>query len=126
MNERTEQSMGSEEQTLTPFQRQVYQVVAQIPVGRVMTYQGLAQAVGCRSCQAVGQALKRNPFAPVVPCHRVIKSDLTIGGFAGDRSGEAVQRKLALLAAEGVEFVHGRLQEPQRVLVLPYMGTRGR
>jgi len=126
MGERTDQILDREGQALTPFQRRVYQVVAQIPKGRVMTYQGLARAVGCRSCQAVGQALKRNPFAPAVPCHRVIKSDLTLGGFAGERDGEAVQRKLTLLAAEGVGFVNGRLQEPKQVIVLPYMGTKGR
>jgi methylated-DNA-[protein]-cysteine S-methyltransferase len=69
-----------------------------------MTYQGVARAIGCASCQAIGGALKRNPFAPEVPCHRVIKSDLSPGGFFGARQGEALDRKLALLAAEGVVF----------------------
>lgn len=105
-------------QDITPFQRKVYRVVARIPKGRVMTYQGLARAIGCASCQAVGQALKKNPFAPSVPCHRVIKSDLTIGGYAGASDGDQVHRKLALLAEEGVVFVNGRLQDPERVLAL--------
>lgn len=109
-------TIATAEYRATPFQRQVYEAVSQIPAGRVMTYQGLARAIGCRSCQAVGQALKRNPFAPAVPCHRVIKSDLTLGGFAGQRHGEEVVRKLALLAGEGVLFVDGHLQEPERVL----------
>lgn len=123
MLERTEEIVIGQEQGVTPFQRQVYQVVARIPKGRVMTYRGLARAVGCRSCQAVGQALKRNPFAPAVPCHRVISSDLTLGGYAGERDGEALARKLALLAEEGVLFVHGRLQDPARVL--ESLSTRG-
>ncbi len=108
-------TIGAEGHHVTPFQRQVYEAVVQIPEGRVMTYQGLARIIGCGSCQAVGQALKRNPFAPAVPCHRVIKSDLTIGGFVGQRGGEEVGRKLALLAGEGVLFENGRLQEPERV-----------
>ena len=111
--------MALMEQGVTPFQRHVYQVVSQIPKGRVMTYQGLARAVGCRSYQAVGQALKRNPFAPAVPCHRVIKSDYTIGGFAGAREGELVLKKLALLAEEGVLFENGRLKDLEQVLDLP-------
>jgi methylated-DNA-[protein]-cysteine S-methyltransferase len=104
-------------QGITPFQRKVYRAVSEIPKGRVMTYQGLARAIGCASCQAVGQALKRNPFAPSVPCHRVIKSDLTIGGYAGANDGDSVRRKLALLAEEGVLFVNGRLLDPARVFI---------
>ena len=64
---------------------------------------------------AVGQALRRNPFAPEVPCHRVIASDLTIGGFGGHRQGNAIARKLRMLAAEGVRFRNGRLADPGRV-----------
>lgn len=83
-----------------------------------MTYRGLAQAIGCSSCQAVGQALRRNPFAPVVPCHRVIKSDLTPGGFTGKQDHSAIQRKLELLAAEGVVFENGVLRDLDRLLTL--------
>lgn len=118
---------GTAASPVTPFQRQVYQAVARIPKGRVMTYQGLARAIGCGSCQAVGQALKRNPFAPTVPCHRVINSDLTLGGFAGQRQGEEIDRKLALLAGEGVLFANGRLQDPCLVLeALPGKRLAGR
>jgi len=117
---------GPAEHPITPFQRQVYEAVRQIPAGRVMTYQGVARAIGCTSCQAVGQALKRNPFAPAVPCHRVIKSDLSLGGFVGQRHGEEIDRKLALLAGEGVLFVDGHLQEPERVLPsIPPTGAKG-
>lgn len=114
----------SESSTLTPFQRRVYAVVAQIPKGRVMTYQGVARAIGCGSCQAIGGALKQNPFSPFVPCHRVIKTDLTAGGFAGARTGPEVARKLALLAGEGVLFINGRLQDPALVFDPPGQGNQ--
>ena len=100
---------------VTPFQERVYRELTGIPEGRVTTYKLLAEQLGCRSCQAVGQALRRNPFAPKVPCHRVVASDLTIGGFAGDRSGPAIRRKLALLAREGVQFRGGKLVDAARV-----------
>mgnify|MGYP000176877200 CR=1 FL=1 len=101
--------------TITTFQRRVYAVVRSIPRGRVMTYGALARAVGCGSARAVGQALRSNPFAPHVPCHRVIGSDLRVGGFRGRRGGPEVGRKLTLLAAEGVRFVAGKLADPARV-----------
>lgn len=103
----------------TPFQKRVYAALEQVPRGRVITYQQLAKCLGCRSCRAVGQALKRNPYAPEVPCHRVIASDLTPGGFMGRRGGAALRRKLDLLAEEGVEFHTGKLAEPGRIFVFP-------
>ncbi|MDF2530083.1 MAG: hypothetical protein K0Q57_963, partial [Gammaproteobacteria bacterium] len=48
--------------------------------------------------------LKRNPFAPEVPCHRVVKSDLSLGGFYGETSGPQIDKKRKLLLAEGVKF----------------------
>jgi methylated-DNA-[protein]-cysteine S-methyltransferase len=48
----------------------------------------------------VGQALKRNPFAPEVPCHRVVASDGSLGGFHGERQGEMIERKRRLLEEE--------------------------
>jgi methylated-DNA-[protein]-cysteine S-methyltransferase len=56
--------------------------------------------------RAVGQALKRNPFAPVVPCHRVVRSDGSLGGFNGCTSGCEIDRKIKLLAQEGVTFAN--------------------
>jgi len=99
----------------TPFQKRVYAALLRVPRGRVTTYQQLAEHLGCRSCRAVGQALKRNPYAPDVPCHRVIASDLTPGGFMGRRGGTALRRKLDLLAKEGVRFHAGKLAEPERL-----------
>lgn len=80
-----------------------------------MTYKILGDTLGCRCYQAIGQALRRNPFAPEVPCHRVIASNLTIGGFGGETSGERIKSKLSLLAQEGVLFENGHLADPGRL-----------
>ena len=86
----------------TEFEQRVYAATRRIPKGRVTTYQKLASEIGCGSNQAVGQALKRNPFAPEVPCHRVVRTDLTLGGFAGQTQGKEITRKTRMLHEEGV------------------------
>jgi len=99
----------------TAFQRSVYEAVSRIPPGKVSTYAAVAAAIGCGSPRAVGQALKVNPFAPEVPCHRVITSALTLGGFQGSTGKEAVNRKRRLLEQEGVCFTaDGRLEDPSQ------------
>ena len=100
---------------VTAFQQRVYDAVRRIPSGHVSTYGAVARFLGVRSARAVGQALRRNPFAPQVPCHRVIAADLAIGGFNGRRQGAEVRRKLALLAAEGVVFERGQLKDVGRL-----------
>jgi len=82
----------------------------------VITYAALGRRIGCRSPRAIGQALRTNPFAPQVPCHRVIASDLSPGGFNGRTSGAALAKKLRLLATEGVAFNDGHLAEPKRAI----------
>jgi methylated-DNA-[protein]-cysteine S-methyltransferase len=99
---------------VTPFQQRVYDAVSRIPRGKVATYAEIAACLGCGSPRAVGQALKKNPFAPRVPCHRVIAANLTIGGFQGKIAGAAIRRKLQLLEGEGVRFAKGRLDESIR------------
>ena len=101
--------------SVTRFQKRVYEAVSLIPPGRVATYGEVARHIGCGSPQSVGQALKRNPFAPRVPCHRVIASTFTPGGFEGETGGATTRRKTALLAEEGVRFMDGRLDDPSRV-----------
>ena len=85
---------------ITEFQRRVYLELLNVPRGETISYGELARRIGCGSAQAVGQALKRNPFAPVVPCHRVIAKDGSIGGFDGQRTGEKIEKKKRLLEAE--------------------------
>lgn len=87
--------------SITDFQRRVYLALLDVPRGTTITYGALARRIGCRSAQAVGQALKRNPFAPWVPCHRVLAADGSIGGFHGQREGEMIEKKKRLLREEG-------------------------
>ncbi|MBQ6964773.1 MAG: MGMT family protein [Bacteroidaceae bacterium] len=85
---------------ITAFQRRVYLELLHVPCGETISYGELARRIGCRSAQAVGQALKHNPFAPDVPCHRVIARNGAIGGFEGQRTGDKIEKKRALLEAE--------------------------
>lgn len=89
---------------VTAFQRRVYDETRKIPRGSVITYGELARRIGCGSARAVGQALRVNPFAPDVPCHRVVAADGSLTGFYGKRDAAALARKRALLESEGVEF----------------------
>ena len=85
---------------ITEFQRRVYLALLDVPCGQTITYGELARRIGCRSAQAVGQALKRNPFAPAVPCHRVVAADGSLGGYNGKRDGDEIERKRRLLDDE--------------------------
>ena len=107
--------MRVRDRRVTEFQKRVYAAAKRIPRGKVTTYKDLARAIDCRSSRAVGQALKRNPFAPDVPCHRVIHSDLTIGGFSGSLKGPKIEKKRILLLEEGVCFEGNRLSDPNNV-----------
>ncbi|WP_100551124.1 MGMT family protein [Caedibacter taeniospiralis] len=94
---------------MTEFQQRVYSALMLIPKGKVTTYKHLARYISCNSAQAIGQALKRNLNAPEVPCHRVVKSDLSIGGYNGHTRGDKIDQKIAYLQAEGVSFHHGKV-----------------
>mmetsp|Transcript_14878 Transcript_14878/g.41823 ORF Transcript_14878/g.41823 Transcript_14878/m.41823 type:complete len:184 (+) Transcript_14878:54-605(+) len=91
----------------TAFESRLYQVCQCIPAGKVTTYGALA-AVLKSSPRAAGQALRRNPFAPTVPCHRVIAATGALGGFFGcqNTASKMVQKKRWLLESEGVAL-HG-------------------
>lgn len=84
----------------TPFQRRVWRLATTIARGQVRTYGWMAKRLRS-SPRAVGQALKVNPFAPKVPCHRIVSSDGTAGGFAGKKKS---RNKVRLLAKEGLKF----------------------
>ena len=97
---------------ITLFQSKVYALARKVPAGRVTTYSAIAKKLDS-SPRAVGNALRVNPFAPIVPCHRVIKSDRTIGGFKGKTKGKAICEKIKLLRKEGVIFVDGKIEKKQ-------------
>jgi methylated-DNA-[protein]-cysteine S-methyltransferase len=85
---------------ITPFQRAVLEATRMVPRGQVSTYGEIARSIGNpKAVRAVGQALRRNPVPIVVPCHRVIASDGTLGGYAGNLRD---RRKVELLRLEGV------------------------
>lgn len=110
----------TENSSITPFQQTVYAACRRIPRGRVTTYRWLAEAVGCNSARAIGQAMRRNPFAPEVPCHRVVRSDRTLGGYWGRTSGEGIQRKRQMLEEEGIRFGEdGRVDEGALIRLSP-------
>jgi methylated-DNA-[protein]-cysteine S-methyltransferase len=98
----------------TGFQRRVWQTLMKIPFGQVRSYAWVARRIGQpRAVRAVGQANGRNPVSIIVPCHRVIRSDGTIGGYGG-----GVEVKEELLKREGVLL---GTMERDRVAVQTYL-----
>lgn len=124
---------GKESQTNIPlsyeyspaYTSQVLKTVIQIPVGYVSSYGFIAKAAG-GGPRAVGNVMAANPFAPIVPCHRVVTSDLQIGGYSGglatkfellkrERRGYPTQREIKVndkqIIVFPVEFVFSQLQK---------------
>jgi O-6-methylguanine DNA methyltransferase len=83
---------------MASFRERVYEIVRDIPRGRVLTYQAVARLAGSpRAFRAVGNVLNGNPNPGKIPCHRVIRSDGELGGYKWGKS-----RKASLLRKEGV------------------------
>lgn len=83
-----------------PFQKRVLEAEYGIPRGSISTYGRIAAHIGTpKGARAVGTALAKNPYPIIIPCHRAIRSDHTLGGFQG-----GLQMKRALLAHEGIQF----------------------
>lgn len=94
-NRRRELSFSLDLSRGTTFQRQVWRAILRIPYGRVRSYRWVAERVGgSQYARAVGHALGANPVPIIVPCHRVVTSDGSLGGFSG---GLPVKRKLLQL-----------------------------
>lgn len=104
----------------TTFEKQVWSLLCQIPRGSVSTY-GIMAAHLKSSPRAVGNALRRNPFAPDVPCHRVVATGGALGGFKGkwpkDGEGITLDEKRMLLKGEGV-----RWDDKGKVIGTPFGG----
>lgn len=87
------------------FSSTVYQVVAQIPFGEVLSYQEVAIKAGSpRAYRAVGNIMHNNPDPKTIPCHRVVASGLKLGGYAW-----GTKAKIQKLQAEGWKIQHGQL-----------------
>ena len=84
----------------TQFQLKVWNYLKKIPKGQVMTYSEVAKAINKpKSVRAVANAIGKNPNAPNIPCHRVIRSDGSLGGYSG-KGG--INTKKKLLKSEGI------------------------
>jgi methylated-DNA-[protein]-cysteine S-methyltransferase len=93
---------------VTPFTRDVLRATIDVPFGEVRTYQGIASAIGRPSAsRAVGNALGRNPVPVIVPCHRVVRSDGSMGWYTG---GAHIKERL--LDIEGVRFAVASQAQP--------------
>lgn len=91
----------------TSFREKVYELCSRIPKGKVSTYNAIAKRLKSGP-RAVGNALRRNPYAPKVPCHRVIKSDGTLGGYDGIMNNK---KKILMLKKEGIIINNGKVDE---------------
>lgn len=94
------------------FNQKVWALTVRIPRGKVTTYRHIARKMGTCAYRAVGQALHNNPYAPQVPCHRVVGSDRSLTGFAG-----GISKKRAMLKREGVTFTDNKVH-PNAVIAI--------
>ena len=99
---------------MTAFQDKVYKLTSSIPRGRVSTYKEIARAMHSKAYRAVGSALRVNPHAPRVPCHRVVNSDGSVGSYAGKPHS---RKKMEMLRREGVRIETGRVIALREFLV---------
>ena len=87
------------------FPQAVYRLASLIPKGKISTYKNIARALNNpKAARAVGNALNKNPYAPKVPCHRVIRSNGEVGGFAS-----GTNKKIVILKKEGIIINKGRI-----------------
>ena len=104
--------MSSLKNKFTNFKKEVLSAIKKIPKGRVAAYKEVANTIGKpRAARAVGNALNKNPDAPKIPCHRVVKSDGSIGGYKG-----GVKEKIKLLRNESVKVRKNKVVDFDKVL----------
>jgi O-6-methylguanine DNA methyltransferase len=91
--------------SLTPYRKRLYTILLSVPRGRYTTYAAMSDYLRS-SARAVGSGMRNNPFAPDVPCHRVVAADGKIGGFHGEwgEEGKYAEEKVRMLRGEGVRF----------------------
>jgi O-6-methylguanine DNA methyltransferase len=90
------------------FNERVYTLTRKVPKGRVTTYAEIGKKIGTKAYRAVGNALNK---AEGIPCHRVVRSDGTVGGYA-----HGTRKKIAILRKEGIEIVGGKIKDFEKVL----------
>lgn len=86
----------------TEFQKKVWTAISKIPRGKTITYKELATKIGRPlAVRAVGNAVGSNPHPIIIPCHRVVKTDGSLGGYSG-KGG--IKTKIKLLKSEGINY----------------------
>jgi len=97
------------------FADRVYKLCRKIPKGRISTYKLVGKKMGRRGqiYRAVGVALKKNPYAPKVPCHRVVASDGSLGGYSA-KGG--IKTKIKLLKKEGIQVKNNKIIDFEKKL----------
>jgi methylated-DNA-[protein]-cysteine S-methyltransferase len=100
---------------LSAYQTAILRILAEVPKGKVTTYGDLAMELSKRdpkwssnASRAVGTTMRNNPCGPQIPCHRVIKSDGSVGNFRGGAKG-AIGEKIGMLRDEGVTVLNGKI-----------------
>lgn len=97
------------------FKTDVFDLVKKIPKGKVTTYKEIANEMDTKAYQAVGNILAKNEYGFLdggkIPCHRVVRSDGTVGGFCGQKCGKKVCEKKRLLKKEGIIFKGDKIKE---------------
>jgi O-6-methylguanine DNA methyltransferase len=99
---------------LSDFEYRVLDFVRQVPKGYVVSYGDVAAAAGSpHASRAVGSIMANHTLTYVVPCHRVVKSDMRVGGYGGSMKGSSQKEKR--LVEEGVKIINGRIMERHRL-----------
>lgn len=94
---------------MTPLQQKTYELLKKVPAGKVTTYKALADALGTKAYRAIGQFMRTNPDAPNTPCHRVVASNGSLGGFMGKTNGKEIRNKVKMLGEEGIKVRNNRI-----------------
>ena len=92
------------------FNEEVWNLCKKVPKGKITTYKAIANALDTKAYRAVGQALNKNPYAPIVPCHRVIASNGHLHGFA-----HGLKKKKKILEKEGVKIKNNKVVNFEKI-----------
>lgn len=100
------------------FSEKCYSILKKVPKGKITTYKFLAETLKCKAYRAVGNAMNKNPCPGTrgtrksqIPCHRVVKSNGEVGGFA-----QGTKKKISMLKKEGIEIKNGKIQNMEKFL----------
>lgn len=93
------------------FNERCYEILKKVPKGKLTTYGDIAKKLNCKAYRAVGNAMNKNPYAPKVPCHRVVCSNGKVGGFAFGKD-----KKINILKSEGIEVKNEKVVDFEKKL----------